>query len=58
MFTLGLGLPTDPEVILASQFWRLMLLVPIVIAVFQTLVILRYFNRDTPVFLLLEKKDE
>ena len=57
-FSLGLGLPDTDEEKKITNYWRFLFLVPILIAILQSLSILVFFNHETPMYLLLNKNDE
>ena len=57
-FIIGYGTPTTKEDMHTSQYWRFMFIFPVSVCIIQSLLILIFFNYETPYYLLLSKKDE
>ena len=57
-FSLGFGTPEADEEKMESNYWRIMMGVPIIIATVQSFLLLTVFRYETPFYSLINKNNE
>lgn len=55
---LGFGTPDSTQGKIDSNYWRFMMLVPVLIAILQLILLLLVFRYETPIFSLINKNNE